>query len=249
LDKNEKQIDKEEIASGMVLFGLLGLILTVVFVNYIDSVSIVLSLFIVEALSIMIGLIILKIESNHREAAHAANINEFQKEYDEYTHKLRIVKSETQVTLIETDEDDFESDIPHYLWIDNGTLNIFPMAKYYIYWHTSVSSRPDISELKLKSIPIKSILYFEEVGEVNRYEIEVPEKSIIKRVLFGEAILDSCGEVVGYKELTKTKIVTKDNRKVELAYRKAKNKKETLVFKHDAYEVFKKLIPTKELQE
>lgn len=82
------------------------------------------------------------------------------------------------------------------------------MAKYYIQWHTSESSRPDISELKLKSIPINSILYFEEVGEVNRYEIEIPEKSTIKRVLFGEAIFDSCGDVVGFKELTKTQIVT-----------------------------------------
>ena len=245
--KNEKQIDKEEIASGMILFGLLALILTAIFVNYIDSACFVLLIFIVEVLSVIIGLIILKIESNHREAAHSVNINEFQKEYDEYTHKLGIVKSNTHVTLCETDEEDCESDIPHYLWIDNGTVNIFPMAKYYIQWHTSESSRPDISELKLKSIPINSILYFEEVGEVNRYEIEIPEKSTIKKVLFGEAIFDSCGDVVGFKELTKTQIVTKDNRMVELVYKKAKNKKETLTFKHDAYEVFKKLIPSKEL--
>lgn len=246
LNENDKYIDKEEIASGMVLFGLGGLILTAVFVSFIGVLSII--LFIIEVLSIVIGLIILKIESNKNEAAHAANINAFQKEYDEYTHKLGIVKSDTQVTLIETHKDDCEADIPHYLWIDNGMLNIFPMAQYYIQWHTSASSRPNISELKLKSILIKSILYFEEVGEVKRYEIEIPEKSIIKKVLFGEAILDGRGKVVGIKELTKPQIVTEDNSKVELVYENAKNKKETLVFKHDAYEILKRIIPSK-LQE
>lgn len=245
MDKNENQIDKEEIASGVVLFGFLGLILTAVFVNYIDNTSIVLFLFIVEALSIIIGLIVLKIESNKNEAAHTANINKFQKEYDEYTHKLGIVKSDIQVTLIETDEDDCESDIPQYLWIDKEMLYIFPMAQYYIKYLTTSSSRPNISELKLKSIPIKSILYFQKVGEVNRYEIELPEKSITKKVLFGEAILDGCGEVVGFKELTKTQIVTEDNRKVELVYKKPKNKMQTLEFNQDAYEIFKKLIPLK----
>ena len=249
MSENGKQIDKEEIASGMVLFGFLCLILTVVFMNFIDSVNIVLFVFVVEVLSIIIGLIILKIESINREAACTANINAFQKEYDEYTNKLGIVKSDTQITLIETDKDDCESDIPHYLWIDKGTLNIFPMAQYYKEYETSASSRPDISELKLKSIPIKSILYFEEVGAVNRYEIEVPEKSMVKNLLFREAIFDACGDVVGVKDLTNPQIVTEDNRKVELVYKKAKNKKETLVFKHDAYEVLKKLIPSKELRE
>lgn len=248
MGKNKKQIDIEEIASGMVLFGLLCSILTVIFVNYIDSVSIGRSIFIVEALSIIIGLIILKIVSNNREAAHIANINEFQQEYYEYTQKLGIVKSDTQVTLISLDETcNIHLPIRHYSWIENGMLNFFPMAQYYIESHTSPTSKPDVSELELTSIPIKSILYFEEVGEVNRYEIEIPEKSFIKKVLFGETILDSCGEVVGFKELTKTQIVTKDNRKVELVYKKAKNKKVTLVFKHDAYEVLKKLIPSKEL--
>lgn len=57
--KNEKQIDKEEIASGMILFGLLALILTAIFVNYIDSACFVLLIFIVEVLSVIIGLIIL----------------------------------------------------------------------------------------------------------------------------------------------------------------------------------------------
>ena len=247
MGKNEKHIDLGEIAAGMVLIGGACLILTIVLINFIGIIGII--FVIIEVLSIVIGLKILKIESNNREAAYTTNINAFQKEYDEYTHKLGIVKSDTQVTLIETDKDNHKLDIPHYLWIDKRTLNIFPMAQYYIHWHTSASNRPDISELKLKSIPIKSILYFEEVGKIKRYKIEVLEKSTIKRVLFGEVILDGCGEVVGFKELTKTQIVTEDNRKVELVYKKAKNKKETLVFKHDAYEILKKLIPSKELQE
>ena len=144
---------------------------------------------------------------------------------------------------------DFEVKISHYLWIANDCIKLFPMAEYYRSNSISSMSRPDISELKLKSIPIKSILYFKVVGEVDRYGIEVPEKSIVKNLLFGEAILDGCGEVVGIKELTKTHIVTEDNRKVELVYKKVKNKKETLVFKYDAYEILKKLIPSKELQE
>ena len=57
------------------------------------------------------------------------------------------------------------------------------------------------------------------------------------------------GEVVGIREPMRTKIITEDKRRIELVYKKTKNKSETLVFEHDAYEVFKKLIPLKEMQE
>lgn len=38
-----------------------------------------------------------------------------------------------------------------------------------------------------------------------------------------------------------------DNRKTELVYKRAKKEGETLVFQDGAYEVLKKLIPSKEL--
>lgn len=247
MNKNEKCLDKGEIAAGMVLFGFAGLILTTVLANFIGTISII--LFIVEVLSIIIGLIMLEIENNSNKAAHMANINTFQKEYDEYTFKLGIVKSDTQVTLIEADADDFEMEIPHYLWIANECINLFPMAQYYINWYTSSVERPNVSELRIKTIPIKSILYFEKIGGIYRYEIEIPEKSMVKNLLFGEAIFDASGEVLGVKNIVNTKIVTEDNRKVELVYKKGKNKKETLIFKYDVYEIFQTLIPSKKLGE
>lgn len=78
------------------------------------------------------------------------------------------------------------------------------MAEYYIKWHTSPISRPNISELKLKSIPIKSILYFEEVGEMHQYKFVYREKTTTKTYFWGEAIFDAAGEVISAREPIKT---------------------------------------------
>ncbi len=71
-------------------------------------------------------------------------------------------------------------------------------------------------------------------------------------VLFGLAgfiftvILDASGEVIGIEQLVKTKIITEDKRRTELVYKKSRGKIKTLIFRHDAYETFKELIPSKE---
>lgn len=188
----------------------------------------------------------LEIENSNNQAAYISNINIFQKEYDEYVDKLEIVKSNIRVTLFEVDEYDLEMEIPQYLWVENDSINLFPMAQYYIKWHTSSVERPNISKLRINSIPIKSILYFKKVGEVYWHEIEIPEKSLVKNLLFGKAILDAGGEIIGVEQLVKTKIIIEDKRRTELAYKKARGKNKTLIFHHDAYKVFKKLIPSKE---
>lgn len=243
----DKNLDKGELAAGMVLFGFAGLFLTVVLAIYIGLASIF--LFVIEILFIIIGRIILKIEDSKYETAYISNINKFQKEYDEYTNKLGIVKNESQVTLIESDEYDFKMEIPQYLWVANECINLFPMAQYYIKSQISSVERPNITELKIKSIPIKSVQYFGKIGKIYRHQIEIPEKSITKNLLFGKAIYDAGGEVMGVEKLVTTKVIVEDKRKTKLVYKKAKNKQITLMFRYDAYEVFKKLIPFKELQE
>lgn len=120
------------------------------------------------------------------------------------------------------------------------------MAEYYIEWYTSSIERPNVSRLKIKSIPIKSILYFKKIGEIYRHEIEVPEKSRVKNILFGKAILDASGEIVGVERLVKTKVIVEDKRRTKLVYKNAKGKNRTLIFHNNAYDVFKKLIPSKE---
>lgn len=205
------------------------------------------ALIIIVGISIM-GLAFIAMKQNNKDKnRYIENINLFQQEYDEYVNKKGIVKSDMQATLIELNEYDSHSFIPQYLWIENETLKIFPMSKYYIQNCTSSISRPYVSELKLKSIPLDSILYFEEIGELHRYEVAFREKSSLKSVLFGEAVFDASGEVVGIREPMRTRIITEDKRRIELVYKNTKNKSETLVFKHDAYEVLKKLIPLKEL--
>ena len=244
MNREKKPIDQGEIASGMVLFGLAGFIFTVILASYIYTVSI--ALFIIEILSIVIGLIILEIEKRNNQAAYFLNVNIFQKEYDEYAAKLGVVKSKIRVTLLKDDEHDFQMEMPQYLWVEKDCINLFPMAQYYIKWHTSSVERPNISELRITSIPIKSILHFKKAGRVYRHEIEVPEKSVVKHLFHGEVILDASGEVIGIEQLVKTKIITEDKRRTELVYKKSRGKIKTLIFRHDAYETFKELIPSKE---
>ncbi len=203
---------------------------------------------IVSFISFAIGAIGAITEKNNDKAAHVANINAFQEEYDEYVDKMGIVKSDTQVTLFELGKYDFVVEIPHYFWSTKEYIKFFPMAKYYINNRTSSMSRPDISELKLKSIPIDSILYFEEVGELRKYTTVSGGGSSLKGASLGYAIAEDVGAIIGSREPVTTNVVSEDDRRIELIYKNTEGGIENLEFKHDAYNVFKKLIPLKELR-
>lgn len=243
---NEKRSGSDDIAGYIMLGGIVGMILSALLVGLIGAGSII--LFVVSAFCTIIGFALIKAGESNDKAAHIANINAFQKEYDEYVDKMGIVKSDTQVTLFETDEDSFESEIPHYLWVDERILNIFPMSKYYKEYETSSMYKPDISKLKLKSISIDSILYFEEVGELRKYTTVSGGGSSLKGALLGYAIAEDVGAIIGSREPIRTNVVSEDDRRIELIYKNKEGQIENLEFKHDAYNVFKKLIPLKELR-
>lgn len=245
MDENKESAKQNQITMWMILGGFAGLIFSVILEYMIGSGGF--TLFIISCLSIVSGFIRIMIENKHDKAAHITNINTFQEEYNEYADKLRIVKSDVQVTLI-NEEHNIHLPIPHYIWIDNRILNIFPMAQYYIQYCTSSLSKPNVSELQLKSIPIESILYFEEVGELRRYTIASGGGTSLKGALLGYAIADDIGAIIGSREPITTNVVSEDDRRVELIYKNQQNEIETLEFDHDAYNIFKKLIPLKEFK-
>lgn len=246
MNKEKKGFDQDDIAGGMMLGGFVGMILSALLVSLIGILSII--LFAISVFGVIIGFALLMAGKSSDKAAHIANINAFQEEYDKYVEELGVVKSDIQVTLFEKDEDDFETDIPQYLWITDGILNIFPMSKYYKEYETSSSYKPDISELKLKFIPIKSILYFEEVGELRKYTTVSGGGTSLKGALLGYAIAEDVGAIIGSREPIRTDVITEDDRRIELIYKNRNNEIENLEFAHDAYDVFKKLIPLKELR-
>lgn len=243
----KKGLDKSNIAVIMILGGFVGMFLPLFLFNLIGEKGSV--LFIIAILFIVVGFIMIMLEKLQDKESHIANINTFQEEYDEYADRLGIVKSDTQVTLINLDETcNTHLHMQHYLWIDNGMLNIFPMAQYYIHWHTSSESKPDVSELKLKSVPINSILYFEEIGELRKYTTVSGGGTSLKGALLGYAVAEDIGAIIGSREPIKTSVVSEDDRSVELIYKNKDGNIENLEFTHDAYKVFKNLIPEKELR-
>ncbi len=214
-------------------------------------------LFIISVITPIISLIVFMyggisalIEKKNDDNKIIENVNAFQNEYDEYVYKLGITKSNIHVTLFELTEkmDVFPARIPHYLWIENNMLNLFPMSKYYKEWEICSSSKPDVSKLKLKSIPIESILYFEEIGELRKYTTLSGGGTSLKGALLGYVIADDIGAIIGSREPIKTEVVSEDDRRIELIYKNSENEIVNLEFTHDAYDVFKKLIPLKELR-
>ncbi len=237
----------DDIAVCMVLGSFVGIILSIFLVRLIGTGSIILC--VISILCFIVGFAVIMIEKSNDKSAHIANINAFQEEYDEYVDNLGIEKSDMQVTLIFLDETcNTHLPMQHYLWIENRMLNFFPMAQYYIQWHTSSMYKPDVSELKLKSIPIDSILYFEEVGELRKYTTVSGGGTSLKGALLGYAIAEDIGAIIGSREPITTNVVSEDDRRIELIYKNEEGQIENLEFKHDAYNVFKKLIPLKELR-
>ncbi len=184
----------------------------------------------------------------HIKQLESDNINTFRKEFDIYADKIGVVRNDKQVTLIETDEYGFEESILHNLWISDNRFKLFPMAEYYALHCTSSISKPDVLELKLKSIPVDSILYFEEIGELRKYTTISGGGTSLKGALLGYAIAGDTGAIIGSREPITTKIVSEDDRRIELIYKNPDGAIENLEFKHDAYNVFKKIIPLKEFR-
>ncbi len=165
------------------------------------------------------------------------NRNLFQQEYDEYIKKLGITERDIEVTLISKHEKyDFKSRIPQYLWVADGILHMFPTAEYYLNNVTSIS-KPDISELKITTILLDSILYYQETGQLYRHAF----------VSGGESRFDALTEAT-VSEPIKTNIVSEDYRVVELTYKNQDGEIESLEFRHDAYEIFKKIMPMKDMR-
>lgn len=253
MNDNNKKIDSATIA----VCGFLAVIASVIiyFISAVLNVSSriffkgLLIFLIIATIIFIIGMIGIFMKNSNDKANHVASMNQFQKEYDEYISKKGIVKSDDQVTLIEKDDKyKFEDDIPHYVWIDDNCIKLFPMAKYYKFNETSAGSKPDVTKLHLKSIPIDSVLYFEEMGELRKYTTVSGGGTSLKGALLGYVIADDLGAIIGSREPIKTSVVSEDDRRVELIYKNEDSDIENLEFAHDAYKVLKKLIPFKELK-
>lgn len=246
MGEEKKGLNQGDIGIRMIVGGFIVMILSVFLVGLLGIVSII--LFVISTLSVIIGFIMIMMEKNNDKETHIANINAFQEEYDEYTDKLGIVKSDIQVTLLETGKYSFEVKIPQYVWIRNDHIELFPKAEYYKNNRTSSESKPDVSELKLKSVPINSILYFEEAGELHKYATVSGGGTSLKGALLGYAVAEDVGAIIGSREPIKTTVVSEDDRRVELIYKDKDGNIKNLEFTHDAYQIFKKLLPSKELR-
>lgn len=238
--------NKGSIGTFMILGGFVSIFLSVWLASHIGDKGMILFLFAI--FSIIIGYKLIMDENKEDNTSYYANRNIFQNEYDEYVEKWKIVKSNTHVTLFELDKYGYEVKIPHYFWIADDYIQLFPMADYYLNNRISSISRPDTSELELKSIPIHSILYFEEVGELRKYTTISGGGSSLKGALLGYAIAKDVGAIIGSREPITTNIVSEDSRKIELFYKNQDDQIENYEFSHDAYDVFKRLIPLKELR-
>lgn len=255
--EDKKILDKiKSIDSGTImLLGVIGMIVSAFSSALAETGNlflfvISLAIPIVSCIIFIVGAIRSFVEKQNNKNKIIENVNTFQSEYDAYIEELGVKRSDLQVTLSETAEktDTFPAHIPHYLWIDNDMLNLFPMANYYIEWEISSIRKPDVSKLKIKSIPLDSILYFEEVGELRKYTTVSGGGTSLKGALLGYAIAEDVGAIIGSRESITTNVVSEDDRTVELIYKNQERQIENLEFKHDAYDVLKKLMPLKELR-
>lgn len=258
MEEEKKDLDKGAIGMWMILGGLAGIILLIVLVylagNIINDILglIASSLLVFSLLSILVGILMIMEENSSNKTTekeqYIENINAFQEEYDKCVDMMGIVKSDIEITLLESALHSFEVEISHYLWVADDCIQLFPMAEYYRAYETSSVSRPDVSELQLKSVPIDSILYFEEMGELRKYATVSGGGTSLKGALLGYAIAEDVGAIIGSREPITTKIVSEDDRRIELVYKNKEGEIENLEFKHDAYDVFKQLIPLKEFR-
>lgn len=212
------------------------------FVRNIYVLEIALGLIIVGIICVIYRYIVAKKEMDTGKEKFNKNLYDFQNEYHNYANQLNVVKSDVQVTLFEG-----LAKIPQYIWVVDNMVNLFPIREYYES-HISAVSRPEITELQLRSIPVKDIIYFEEVGELRRYTKVSGGGTSLKGALTGYILAGDVGAIIGSREPIRTKVVSEDDRIVELIYRNCDGEMENLEFTHEAYAVLKKLIPDKELR-
>lgn len=229
--------------SGIILSGMISL-----FVDDTTILAVILFLLVVFGVVLIWGYISLQAEKRKGRAKVVENLGTFRKEYDIYAEKLGVVRSNIQVEVIENSEYEAKVHIPHYLWIENNFLNMFPMEKYFERNSISAVSKPNVSQLQVTSIPIEDILYFEEVGELRKYTKVSGGGTSLKGALTGYIIAGDVGAIIGSRESIKTQVVSEDDRIVELIYKSYDGEIDNLEFTHDAYAVLKKLIPEKELR-
>ena len=70
----------------------------------------------------------------------------------------------------------------------------------------------------------------------------------LKGALLGYAVAEDVGAIIGSREPIKTTVVSEDDRRVELIYKDKDGNIKNLEFTHDSYQIFKKLLPSKELR-
>lgn len=169
------------------------------------------------------------------------NLHDFQSEYNAYSNKLGVIKSGTQVTLLDGTEK-----IPQHIWIADGKINMFPVREYYE-MRVSAIHRPSVTDLKFRSIPIEDVWYFEEFGELRKYASISGGGISLKGALIGKVLAGDAGMILGGRQPIKTDIVSEDDRIVELIYKNSEEV-ENMEFTHDAYAVLKRLIQDKELR-
>lgn len=212
------------------------------FVKNIYVLGIALGLIIVGSIFVVYRYIAGKKELEAGKEKFNENLYDFQNEYHNYANQLNVVKSDIQVTLFEG-----LAKIPQYIWVADNMVNLFPVKEYYES-HISAVSRPEITDLQLRSIPVEDILYFEEVGELRKYTKVSGGGTSLKGALTGYILAGDVGAIIGSREPIRTEVVSEDERIVELIYRNCDGEIENLEFTHEAYAVFKKVIPEKELR-
>lgn len=240
-EPNKKQMQPMNLIeigfSGIMLSGMISL-----FIDNATILAVILFLIAIFGGILVWGYISLQAEKRNGKARVIENLNTFREEYNIYAEQLSVDKSSMQVTLADNIH------IPHYLWIMDNSLNMFPMEKYFEHNCISAISKPDISQLQMISVPIEDILYFEEVGELRKYTKVFGGGTSLRGALTGYILAGNVGAVIGSREPIKTEVVSEDDRIVELIYKNADSEIENLEFTHEAYAVFKKVIPEKELR-
>ena len=216
--------------------------IVVLFVSDIYILGIALGLISVGAICVIYRYIAAKKEKQNGRDKYNKNLADFQNEYNAYANKLGVVKSGLQVTLF-----DGTTKIPQHIWILEGKINLFPVKEHYERYISAIS-RPRAIDLQFRSISIEDIWYFEEYGELRKYASVSGGGISLKGAMIGKIIAGDAGMIIGSREPIKTDIVSEDDRMVELIYQNSCGEFKNLEFSHEAYAVFKKLIPDKELR-
>lgn len=228
------------VAIGFLLIVMAGVMS--LFVSNLFILRVLLAFIVIGAAIMIYGFIGLEQERKRIQANIKDNVSVFEKEYVAYADRLEVNRSKLQVILLE-----HSAKIPHYVWIANNTLNLFPTEQY-LKNHISGVSRPDVTQLQKIQIPVDNILYFEELGELRKYTKVTGGGSSLKGALLGYALAGDVGAVIGSREPIKTEIISEDERRVELIYKNQNGEMKNLEFTHEAYVVLKQLLPQKELR-